>query len=216
MSKFCGNCGAQLDDSAKICGYCGTPLSGQATNKTSSIPGVVNKASQEKMANTTALIKKGIIGIVAVVVLILVLNVVSSFTGYKGVVRKVVNAFEDYDMKTLTACASDLNYYNDYTDWDDVFEYRVSSKLDYYEDMLGHNLKISYKILDSYKMDDRNKNALIERYENEGVDVDKVKTVRVVELELKIKGSKSTSTFTKDNMVLIKEGGKWKVLNTDY
>lgn len=26
MSKFCGNCGAQLEDSVKVCGYCGTPF----------------------------------------------------------------------------------------------------------------------------------------------------------------------------------------------
>lgn len=28
MSKFCGNCGAKLEDDARVCGNCGTPLDG--------------------------------------------------------------------------------------------------------------------------------------------------------------------------------------------
>lgn len=28
MAKFCGNCGAQLDDDDKVCGQCGTPVTG--------------------------------------------------------------------------------------------------------------------------------------------------------------------------------------------
>ena len=28
MAKFCGNCGAQLDDGDKVCGQCGTPVNG--------------------------------------------------------------------------------------------------------------------------------------------------------------------------------------------
>ena len=26
MAKFCGNCGAKMNDSAKVCGQCGTPV----------------------------------------------------------------------------------------------------------------------------------------------------------------------------------------------
>lgn len=49
MAKFCGNCGAQMDDGAKICGMCGTPFvnSGSAVpsfdqrqSKVDGIPGV--------------------------------------------------------------------------------------------------------------------------------------------------------------------------------
>ena len=32
MSKFCGNCGAQLDDNAKVCGNCGIPTENQIKN----------------------------------------------------------------------------------------------------------------------------------------------------------------------------------------
>lgn len=39
MSKFCGNCGSQLDDSVKVCGYCGTPCnSGVSVEKVTKAP----------------------------------------------------------------------------------------------------------------------------------------------------------------------------------
>lgn len=28
MARFCGNCGAQIDENAKVCGQCGTPIEG--------------------------------------------------------------------------------------------------------------------------------------------------------------------------------------------
>lgn len=46
MSKFCGNCGAQLDDAAKVCGNCGTPLELNNTAN-ASIPGI-NYVDPEK------------------------------------------------------------------------------------------------------------------------------------------------------------------------
>ena len=37
MAKFCGNCGAQMSDSAKVCGMCGTPFTSSA--KENAAPG---------------------------------------------------------------------------------------------------------------------------------------------------------------------------------
>ena len=48
MAKFCGNCGAQLDDGDKVCGQCGTPVNGNA----GTVPGlkVVDPEKKKKMA----------------------------------------------------------------------------------------------------------------------------------------------------------------------
>lgn len=45
MAKFCGNCGAKLDDNAKVCGMCGAML----TTSTPNISGVqyVNPEKEE-------------------------------------------------------------------------------------------------------------------------------------------------------------------------
>lgn len=214
MSKFCGNCGAQLDDSAKVCGYCGVALSNEQVNTNATpIPGIVSEADKEKAAKTKKFIKLGAIAIVAIIVLSVGFNIISSFTGYKGVVRKVVNAFEDYDMNTLCSYASSLSYYGDDIEYsEEVFEERVSSKLDYYEEELGHGLKISFEIIDSYKLDDRNRDDLLDELEDSGAYVGKIDTIRMVEMQLTIKGSRSTSTYTTDDLMLVKENGKWKVL----
>lgn len=214
MSKFCGNCGAQLDDTAKVCGYCGNALSIEPENtKTTTIPGIRTEADKEKSAKMTKNIKTIVVAVALVIVLSLGINVVSSFTGYKGVVRKVVNAFEDYDMNTLCSYASSLCYYgNDIEYYEDIFEDRVSAKLDYYENMLGHNLKMNFEIVDSYKLDDRKVDNLLEELEDMGAYAGKIDTIRRVEIELEIKGSRNTSTFLIDDLLLIKENGKWKVL----
>ena len=53
MAKFCGNCGAQLDDNAKVCGQCGTPV-----GTLSAIPSVkiVDPEKQKKTKKTLKLI----------------------------------------------------------------------------------------------------------------------------------------------------------------
>lgn len=214
MSKFCGNCGAQLDDSAKVCGYCGIALDNEPVNaNAASIPGVVSEADKEKTAKVKKLIKTGAIAVVAIIVLSVGFNIISSFTGYKGVVRKVVNAFEDYDMNTLCSYASSLSYYGDDIEYyEEVFEERVSNMLDYYEEELGHGLKIKFEILDSYKLDERNTDDLLDDLEDSGAYVGNIDTIRMVELQLTIKGSRRTSTYTTDDLMLVKENGKWKVL----
>ena len=214
MSKFCGNCGAQLDDSARVCGYCGVAFGNEPVNTSNtSIPGVVSEADKEKAAKTKKLIKTGATAVAAIIVLSIVISIISSFTGYKGVVRKVVNAFEDYDMNTLCSYASSLSYYGDDVEYsEEYFEEMVSSKLDYYEEELGHNLKMSFEITDSYKLDDRNRDDLFDDLEDSGVYVGNISTIRMVELELEIKGSRRTSTYTVDDLLLVKENGKWKVL----
>ncbi len=214
MAKFCGICGAKLDDTARVCGYCGVPLNNEPlNNNVSSIPGVVSESEKEMAEKTKKVFKSGAMIIVAITVLALGINILSSFTGYKGAVRKVINAFEDYDMNTLCSCASELCYYgNDIEYFEELFEKRVADKLDFYEEELGHNLKMSFKIIDSYKLDDRNRDDLLDELEEKGAYVDGIDTVRKVELELTVKGSKRTNTYYTDDLVMVKENGKWKVL----
>lgn len=73
MSKFCGNCGSQMEDSAVICGNCGCRLSDNPA------PVVINSAvtTSEKKGS-----KKKIIGIgVAVVAVALIVVLCFTFLG---------------------------------------------------------------------------------------------------------------------------------------
>lgn len=96
MAKFCGNCGAQLDDDDKVCGQCGTPVNGNA----GTVPGlkVVDPEKKKKMAKRI----KWIVALVIVVALaITVVKVYLSFTGTNGLVRKVMTAYEDWETDVL-------------------------------------------------------------------------------------------------------------------
>lgn len=214
LAKFCGNCGGKLDDSARVCGYCGFRfVTAPLEKRTTDIP----RMTSVKKRRNTAKIKKLLKIILAVIAVLMIfvagLNIVSAFTGYKGVVRKVINSFEDYDMNTLYSYTSSLCYYSDDIDYyEELFEKEVAKKLDYYEDQLGYNLKISYEIIDSHKLDNRNRNSLLDELEDKGASVVGIDTVRALELKITIKGSASSTTYITDDLWLIKESSGWKVL----
>ncbi len=66
MAKFCGNCGAQMEDSAKVCGYCGTPFENAVVAPSTGVvvAGGVSKQGSGKLSKIVILL----VIIVAVVV----------------------------------------------------------------------------------------------------------------------------------------------------
>ncbi len=87
MSKFCGNCGSQMDDNAVVCGNCGCSMSDNKTTFKPSDP-EQDKAKKSKI--------KKIIGICAAVVAVaLVVVICFNFIGgrsYKSVVDTYIEA----------------------------------------------------------------------------------------------------------------------------
>ncbi len=208
MAKFCGNCGTQLEDNAKICGKCGTPLDGVPTN----IPGlkITDPEKQKKRKKTVKLV----VGLVAlVVVAVIAFNVVSQYTGYNGLLRKVMTAYENYDIDTLISLSSDMYYYGE-EDWVEYyFEYNVGENLDSLESSVGHSYKLSYEVNETYVMSERKVNELLDEIENSysDFDVSVIEEVVVVDLTLTAKqGSKSVNRDM--NIVMTKEDGSWRLL----
>ena len=187
MAKFCGNCGARLEDDAKICGKCGTPVEGVTT----SIPGlkVTDPEKQKKVKKTFKLVA-GLM--VLLIVAGIAFNVVSQYTGYNGLLRKVMAAYEKYDIDTLISLSSNMYYYGD----EDSVEY-------YFESKVG----------ETYAMSERKENDLLDDIENAYMDFDisKIKKVVVADLTLTAKqGNKSTNRDM--NIVMTKENGSWRLL----
>ena len=144
MAKFCGNCGARLEDDAKICGKCGTPVEGVTT----SIPGlkVTDPEKQKKVKKTFKLVA-GLM--VLLIVAGIAFNVVSQYTGYNGLMRKVMAAYEKYDIDTLISLSSNMYYYGDEDSVEYYFESKVGENLDSFEASVGHNYKpVSYTHLE--------------------------------------------------------------------
>lgn len=94
MSKFCGKCGSQLDDDARVCGQCGNVVSEEVPTNNSGYSSTRKKGS-----------KKIIIGIVATVVvitvaIIVIMNIIGS-NSYKAVIDTYINS----SLKTADATA---------------------------------------------------------------------------------------------------------------
>lgn len=215
MSKFCGVCGTQAEDSANVCGNCGNAFNDQAENtKTAPIPGADAVKDKIKSLKTDGLMKKGIIAIAAVVVGIIIISSISSSAGYKGTVKKVINAFEKNDVEKLCSYASGLNYYDEdeIDEYEENFEDRISDRLDDYEDEVGDNIKIKYEITKVKDIEDRKKEKFLEEFEDFDGYPKKIGDIKEIQMKLTVKGSDDEETYKVKDFYVIKENGKWKVL----
>lgn len=208
MAKFCGNCGAKLDDDAKICGQCGTPLDGASTN----ISGlkVVDPEKQKKVKKAVKLVA---VLAVLIVVAVVALNIASKYTGYNGLLRKVMTAYENYDIDTLVSLSSDMYYYGE-EDWVEYyFESNVGNNLDSFESSVGHSYKLSYEVNEIYTLSERKQDEMLSEIEYTYADfnVDTIEKIVVADLTVTAKqGSKSVNRDM--NIVMSKEDGIWRLL----
>lgn len=206
MARFCGNCGAQLDDDAKVCGQCGTPIDGN-------VPGlkVVDPEKKKKMMKK---IKKVIALAIVVAATIVVVKIILGFTGTNGLVRKIMAAYEKYDIDTIVSLSSDMYYYNDHEDYvDEYFEYAVGSNIDSFESSVGHSYKMSYEVNEIYDLSQRKQDELLKSIEDgyPDFDVDIISKIAVADVTVIAKqGSKSLSRTLK--ITMSKEGNSWKLL----
>ena len=208
MAKFCGNCGARLEDDAKICGKCGTSVEGVTT----SIPGlkVTDPEKQKKVKKTFKLVA-GLM--VLLIVAGIAFNVVSQYTGYNGLLRKVMAAYEKYDIDTLISLSSNMYYYGDEDSVEYYFESKVGENLDSFEASVGHNYKLSYKVNETYAMSERKENDLLDDIENAYMDFDISKIKKVVVADLTLTAKQWNKSTNRDmNIVMTKENGSWRLL----
>lgn len=209
MAKFCGNCGAQLDDGDKVCGQCGTPVNGN----TGTVPSlkVVDPEKKKKMAKMI----KGIVALVIVVALAITgVKVYLSFTGTNGLVRKVMTAYENYDIDSLVALSSDMYYYIDSDDYvDEYFEDAVVKYIDNFESSVGHSYKLTYEVDEIYDLSKRKQEEIFKSIGNQfqDFDVDTISKIAVANVKVTAKqGSKSVNKTVK--ITMSKEEKEWKLL----
>lgn len=197
-----------MDDDAKICGQCGTPLDGASTN----ISGlkVVDPEKQKKVKKAVKLVA---VLAVLIVVAVVARNIASKYTGYNGLLRKVMTAYENYDIDTLVSLSSDMYYYGE-EDWVEYyFESNVGNNLDSFESSVGHSYKLSYKVNEIYMLSERKQDEMLSEieYTYADFDVDTIEKVAVADLTVTAKqGSKSVNRDM--NIVMSKEDGIWRLL----
>lgn len=230
MSKFCGNCGAQLDDNAVVCGYCGTALSADAAPATA--PGAPNTQAPKASAlagiasklpggdNKQNIVKIGVAAVAVIIVLALFIGIIPNFTGYKGTIRKAFNAIEENDPEKFVKLLSSTKLeQTDDASEEDIEEMKEAqielygeifdSFLEEAEKELGGDLKISYEIIKNEKYDKDKREKFFEEHFDD-YDTDDIKAVREMKLKVTYKGDdKKKSTYVE--FYVIKENGKWRL-----
>ena len=209
MARFCGNCGVQMDDDAKVCGQCGTPVDG-SQGKVSGFK-VSNPEKKKKLMKKMKLV----IAFVALVIIVTAgIKTVRNSTGTNGLVRKVIAAYEKYDIDTIVSLSSDMYYYSDYENFvEEYFESAVGQDIDNFESSVGHNYKMSYEVKEIYDLSQRKQDEMLKNIEYlfSDFDVDMINKIAVANVEVTAKqGSKSVTKTV--SITMSKEGKTWKVL----
>lgn len=210
MSKYCGNCGARMDDSARVCGNCGTPFKDALLQNSYAVPAVQDKKKVKRLV-------KLFVGLSALILAIIItISAINAFTGYNGLLRKVMTAYENYDINTLVGMSSDIYYYGGDSYAEIYFENAVGYSLDSFESAVGHSFKLSYEINEVYTLPKRNVDTILDGiallYPDFNLNI--IEDVVVADVTVMAKqGKKSTQMNVK--ITMSKEDGMWKLMYID-
>lgn len=205
MSKFCENCGAEMDDNETVCKHCGPQAEAEQTapveEPISNDTTVDNNTSTAKTNNTKNI---AIIAGIAAVVVILIAIICSIFGGgWKKPIDNYFKGMEKANAKTY------LKAYPEFMDMDEtVDDDFMEDMMDSFEDEYGEKIKISYKITkkEKIKKDDLEN---VQKYIDKKYDEDvKVSAGYEVKVKATIKGKEDEDTDTQ-KMYVYKIDGKW-------
>jgi len=213
MSKFCENCGAEMEDNQVVCPKCGNgaaeEVKATVEEKVDDVKETVSeKASEVKSALKSNNVKNyAIIGGIAIAVIALIAIIVSILTsGWKKPIDNYFKGMQKADLKTYEKAFPD--FYNNKMDLDEDDMDKMKENL---EDEYGEKIKITYKVTkkENIKKDDLKKvQEYIEKVYDEDVKVSAGKEVKV---KATIKGKDDSDTDTQ-KMYVYKINGKWKLL----
>ncbi|WP_290138386.1 zinc ribbon domain-containing protein [uncultured Dubosiella sp.] len=200
MAKFCGNCGAKMNDSAKVCGQCGTPV------------------DPDFKKNNTSREKKKFPKWVKWVVLVLVVGGAIAFkvfsgNGYDHIVKEVVEVYETGDVDALMNDSSMLYMEDGGDEPEEYLVKTIDNQMDKMEEELGRNYVLTYEVEEEYTLPQRQVRKLQDMFEAGDVDydVDNLEDIKVIDLV--ITGDSGDDTYDiEQSIIVIKENGKWKFL----
>ena len=238
MSKFCSNCGAQIDDQAVFCPNCGAtneaaPVAQQAPaeNKAAAVASeylgkastaVTGYVSQAKKNPKVLLVP--IVAVVAIIAVIIACSLIFKYPGATG----AINRYMDANMEGKSGQIKNLAPKEVWEYYDDVYETSQKDVKEYFDDELkedirddaeddyGKNYKVTFKKKDQ---DDAKKDELkaVKDYLNEKFDINKdsVKKLVKVDGEMIIKGSEDDDDMDLEDRYVVKIGSKWYYVNVN-
>lgn len=208
MAKFCGNCGMQLEDDARVCGNCGTPFEGNGGTTSTMSPQTMSPQTKKKIQKIVIF---SAIGVAVIIIAIIAINVVSYMTGYVRTIDTYFQAINEYNPDKALSVTSEAGLpKNTIKDYDAAFKDIVSDVLDSFESEVGHDPKISYEIVESYKLSDRKYQNFLTKLEKDyKYDTGDISEIVCVNIKPTVKGARSSRTAPVQEVYIIKENGKW-------
>ena len=202
MSKICGSCGAQCDDTANVCGSCGAPFAAEAAPVAPVAP-----AAPASKPGWKKFIKPAIALILAIIVICGAFSIVGGFTA-KGTAKKFMKAY-------IGGNASGMAKY---------FSQKLGEDKDERKDNAEKIAEIIEDAKDDYKFSWKVKKVesitgdkleAIQDDMEKNYDV-KVSKAAKVTVKLTAKEKDSGDSESRDvTLTLIKTGLSWKVYNLD-
>ncbi len=198
-----------MDDDTRVCGQCGVPADDNFLQEASG-GGDTGSGNAKKKPWIKLIIALVLVVCIATVAI----KVATNYTGRRGLVRKVMKAYVDYDIDSLMSMASDIYFYQDHEQYGEMyFENTVGSTIDYFENSVGHSYKTSYEIEEVYELSNRKHDELIKslEYSYSDYDFDSIKNISAAKVKITAKQDKKSVNST-IQITMVKEGDKWKVL----
>ena len=207
MARFCGFCGAPIDENASVCGNCGKPVDGEET-----------KGGGRKKVNVKAIAVIAAMIIVLAALIFAITRLTHNDDGRQGLIKQVIKAYEKEDIDSMIRLSSDI-YRGKRIDGltaEEYFRNVMGSSADYYENAVGHNYKLTYKILDLYDMSQRRQNeyvnSIMELYPYFSASTITAMSAAEVEITAK-RGSSMVTEYKK--ITMSKEDGNWKLADIE-
>ena len=148
-----------------------------------------------------------------VAVAVTAINVVSKFTGYNGLLHKVMTAYEGYDIDTLVSLSSDIYYYGEEDYVEDYFKNRVGATLDSFESSVGHSYQFSYEVNETYTMSERKTKEVLDEIEYTYPDFDVSILDEMVVSDITVTAKQGSKSVERNlSITMSKENGTWKLL----
>ena len=140
-------------------------------------------------------------------------KIIPQYTGYRGFLRKVMSAYEKYDIDALVAMSSDVYYYFDAENAaEESFKDSIGDTMDSFETYVGNNYSLSYESNEIYDMSPRKVSKLMDGIKLSVPDFDVDSIEKIMEAEVTVTAKKGDESNEQNITVCItKEGKHWKL-----
>ena len=236
MSKFCTNCGAEMEDDSLFCTNCGEKFAAAeevvaAFQEAPVVEEVVvnEEAAAPAKKDVKAIFaelkarpdfKTLVIAAAALVVVIVLAIVLLCGTSYKDAVKNYQAVMNGNAGKIISLAPNDYWKYvkeeEDISKADvkDTFKELYEEMEEEMEDTYGKNAKYTIKVTDADKLSKKKLSALAENIEeNYEIDEKKVKAGYELECEMTVKGREDDDEY-EDTLYAVKIGGNWYVVSS--